>query len=107
MKKLQSLNIDAFSGKYVARSVEEDSLCGFQFYQNFLSDTWIINHNRNFTFFLFSIFSGEVEGTLTQVMPNKIEVIDDNSIMIEFDSAIKGIANFLYYVNDVDECTLE
>ena len=104
--RIQSLYIDAVTGKYVAKEESEDGVCGLQFRQNTESDEWNVKHNRNFDFFISAIFSNE-NGALNKVIPDSIRVINSDEITINFDRPIKGIANILYYVDNNRSCISE
>lgn len=103
LQNLQSLYIDARTGKYVAKKEEEKGLCGFQYKQTIESATWNINHGRNFSFFLFSVFI-EQGNELVEVLPNSLKVLSSNNLIINFSSPVKGLVNILYYVSDKNLC---
>lgn len=99
-KKLQPLFYDFISNEYVSKKVTESGVCAFQFEQSGASSRWFINHQRNFLLFKVNVFSND-----EMIIPDKIRLIDENNIVLDFHSAIEGVANFVYYTNDTISCT--
>lgn len=99
VKNLQPLYIDAISGKFITKNEQEPGLCGFQHVQHLQSSRWIVNHGRNFAIFLFSTFKNS-SGKFIHIIPNKVEVISGNLLVVEFSESISGIMNLVYYSSD-------
>lgn len=105
--KLQSLFLNALTGDLVAKNDTEEGLCGYQFTQETEDDSWVITHNKNIALFLFSVFVEETDGIFVHTVPDKLEVINPNLLIVQFSQPVKGLLNLIYHVNDKDLCDVD
>lgn len=103
MSTLRGLRIDAMTGKFVARDFEEKGLCGFQYVKDNPDTEWIIQHGRNINLFIYAAFVNRGR-ELVKVIPEKVEWIDNNTILLDFFEPVSGFVNILYYTEDHLKC---
>lgn len=101
---LQSLYLDAFTGTFVSKNETEPGLCGISFQRTQVSDTWVIDHQKDIRFFLFSVYVDNIGSEEALVMPSLVKVLDSNTLLFEFDQPYTGTVNILYYVDDKNLC---
>ena len=99
MEKLQSLFFDTRSGNYVSKDIDELRVGATQFVQTEESALWFIPDITSYA--KINVF---VDGNL--IIPNGIAVTE-NSLVIEFNTDVSGIANILYILSDVDQESID
>lgn len=96
---LRGLRIDAISGKWIARDSGEPSLCGFQYFKENAASSWIIEHGRDINFLICAVFVSQ-GNVFVHITPEKVEILDSDTISIEFFEPVSGFVNILYYTED-------
>lgn len=66
---------------------------GFQHIQNTPSNQWIIQHNKSTTAFTYQIFTDNLE----PVLPEDVEIVNQNQIKIIFTAPMTGIVNLILF----------
>lgn len=65
---------------------------GYQHIQSLASDTWTIVHNKNTTGVLPLVYLDN-----KQVLPSEVEIADNNTVIVTFDSPQVGFANLMFF----------
>jgi len=66
---------------------------GFEFIQASPLDTWIVTHNKNNKKLLVQVYDLNNEF----ILPNKIKIINNNVVRVEFNTAITGIVKIAFF----------
>lgn len=102
INNLQSLYVDAISGKFVAKNEKIENIIGVQHVQTNASAVWTVELQEKITIFLVAVFTSD-GNHFVKTVPDSIFSNGDNEIIIEFGAPVSGLANILFLVDNVSE----
>lgn len=70
-------------------------MASYNHYQPIATSTWTINHNLSTKFIAFDAMRFAGNGVYEKVMPEKVEIIDDNTITVKFSMNVPGRARLV------------
>ena len=90
------IHIDTVTGEIVAKPITGDgsvAAAGFLFTQSTNLGTWLINHGVGKTTLICQVYSTTGEF----ILPDKITIVDPNTITIEFGTPFAGTAHLVFF----------
>ncbi|PPD55733.1 MAG: hypothetical protein CTY12_00305 [Methylotenera sp.] len=64
-------------------------------YQPIATSTWTINHNLSTKFLAFDVMRFSGNGVYEKVMPERVDIIDDNTVSVKFSTHVTGRARLV------------
>jgi len=103
MANLVPVNLDKDTGKLVAKGTPggvgpPGSVVGYLHIQTTATTTWIVPHNAETTNVIVQIY----DTSSNLIIPDRVHIIDINTLEIEFGSAMDGRAHILLFPNPIN-----
>lgn len=97
MANLVPINLDKDTGRLVARGggLGGPPASGFLFEQLVASDSWTVPHNKLNDRVIVQVYDDVGEFTI----PDKIEIVDINTVEITFAEPMTGTAHLLFFTS--------
>lgn len=70
-------------------------MASYNHYQPIATSSWTVNHNLGTKYIAFDVMRFSGNGVYEKVMPEKVEIIDDNAITVKFPSTVAGRARIV------------
>ncbi|MGZ8924399.1 MAG: hypothetical protein ACXW2E_00815 [Nitrososphaeraceae archaeon] len=70
-------------------------MASYNYYQSTASSTWTITHELNTKFVAIDTMKLVGNGVYEKLLPESVQIIDDNSILVTFSNAIAGRARIV------------
>lgn len=97
IQRYKQIYVDVDSGKwYVSDEPSDSGLRSLRLNMTTPSDSWYIVHHRNTSKLFFQI----LDSTNTEIIPERVKIIDSNTVQIDFSDPVTGILNLTFTMDE-------
>jgi len=95
--RFKPVYIDLETGKwYVTNETSDSNLKGLRVRVTTPSDSWFVTHWRRTT----RVYVQVLDNTNSEIIPESIDILDDNSVQINFAQETTGVLHLIFTEND-------